>query len=242
MSSISNKIIQNRTWFDYDIISSTNDELKKHIDNSDKIIITAKTQTQGRGRMGRRWISNNGNLYFSYNIKISPNELSHLVCLTGLSLAKTIKELLPNISVKIKWPNDIMVENKKISGIIFENIKDNHWCIGIGVNIETIPLLDETRLYQATSLKEYGITLDRIDFLSYYLSNFDKDYEQYQINGFENIRKNWLELAQSLNQTINIAINNNIKTGIFKTIDENGYLVLVKDKKEEKIIVGDIFI
>ncbi len=242
MLSISKKTIQNRTWVDYKETSSTNDELKKYINDAKNMVITAQKQTHGRGRLGRTWVSDDGNLYFSYGIEISPNTLSQIVCLTALSLAKTIKQQLVNVDIKIKWPNDLMINNQKISGIIFENIKDNLWCIGIGVNILSAPNLDKKTSYQATSLQAQGITLDRIDFLRYYLSNFDKDYEQYKINGFSNIKKQWLELAQNLSQTINIASGNKVKTGIFKTIDDNGYLVLITDTKEETIIVGDIFI
>ena len=242
MLSTYNETIQNRKWYDYDIIGSTNDELKKYINDADKIVITAKKQTNGRGRLGRSWVSNEGNLYFSYGLEISPQTLSQVVCIVGLSLAKTIKQIAPLVNIKIKWPNDLMIEDKKISGIIFENIKDNLWCIGIGVNIQSSPSLKETTLYKATSLKEHGIILDRIEFLRYYLANFDEDYEQYRINGFGAIRQQWLELAKNLNQTINVSINNNVKVGTLKTIDENGYLILAYKDKEEKIIVGDIFI
>jgi BirA family biotin operon repressor/biotin-[acetyl-CoA-carboxylase] ligase len=242
MLSTCNKIIEQRQWYDFKELSSTNDELKKHYKDASKIIITAQNQTNGRGRLGRTWKEANGNLYFSYGLEISPQNLSNIVCLIGLSLAKTIQDVLPNKDIKIKWPNDIVIENKKISGILLENIKDNLWCVGIGVNIQTAPILDENSHYKATSIKDEGIVLDRIEFLQYYLKNFNQDYKQYQIQGFDVIKKQWLQKALNINQQISIVTGNKTKQGTFITIDDAGYLVLKVDDKEEKIIVGDMFI
>ncbi len=242
MLSTYNKIIQQRYWYDFEELPSTNDELKKHYKDASKIVITAKNQTKGRGRLGRKWQGAQNNLYFSYGLEVDIQNLSQVVCLIGLSLAKTLNSILPNKTIQIKWPNDIMVENKKISGILLENIKDNLWCIGIGVNIQSTPNLAPKAPYQATSIKDEGIILDRIDFLEYYLDNFNKDYDKYLTEGFDIIKKQWLNMALNLNQEITIISANEQKKGIFVTIDDKGYLVLKVENKEERIIVGDIFI
>ena len=143
-------------WYDADRITSTNDEIKDLATQEKNVVLSAIEQTKGRGRRGREWIGNSGNLYFSYSLKIEAQQLSQIVCLIGLSLAKTISSFSDNKQIKIKWPNDVFVENKKVSGILIENIKDNLWAIGIGVNIVSAPNLNDTN-YEATSLKDNGI-------------------------------------------------------------------------------------
>ncbi|MBQ8750931.1 MAG: biotin--[Alphaproteobacteria bacterium] len=237
----SKEIIENYECYEFEELTSTNDEIKNIKDLSIPTLITAINQTNGRGRRARNWTPILGNLYFSYNIELSPKDLSKFVCLIGLSLAKTIKQLSSTLDIKIKWPNDVMVNNNKISGILIENISGNYWVVGIGVNIVDSPNI-ENASYQATSLKEQGIILDRKDFLRYYLKNFNQDYKQYLQFGFENIRKQWLELALNINKTITIQNEDISKKGEFITIDDNGYLILKTKDKEEKIIAGDLFI
>ena len=151
-------------WYEADIVSSTNDEIKNLLSKEKKVVLSAIEQTNGRGRRGRNWVGNNGNLYFSYDLEINPQELSKIVCIIGLSLAKTILSLSNNKLIKIKWPNDVFVENKKVSGILVENIKDNLWTIGVGVNIASSPKLENAQ-YEATSLKENDIQVTREEFL-----------------------------------------------------------------------------
>ena len=233
--------IENYECYEFEELASTKDEIKNIKDLNLPTIITALKQTRGRGKRGNTWEQVLGNLYFSYNIELSPKDLSKLVCIVGLSLAKTIKELSPSLDVKIKWPNDVMVNNNKISGILIENIKDNYWALGIGVNIVASPNISNT-YYQATSLKEQGVTLDRMDFLRYYMKNFSNYYKKYLELGFEVIKKEWLEFAFKLHNTITIQNENTSKKGEFINIDDNGYLRLKTDNKQEKIIAGDLFI
>ncbi|MBR5154847.1 MAG: biotin--[Alphaproteobacteria bacterium] len=221
--------------------TSTNDELKSISNIKPNHLITAIKQTQGRGRRGRTWEALLGNLYFSYSFEIAPQELSRLVFIISLSIAQSISEISKEDLVKIKWPNDVLLNDKKVSGVLLENIKDNIWAIGIGVNIVSSPKLPSI-LYQATSLQEEGIMLDRKEFLHYYLTNFNKNYKTYKKEGFSKIKTQWLEYAKNYQQTINIKTEKETKTGIFSAIDDDGYLILQNTNKEEKIIAGDLFI
>ena len=123
---------------------------------------------------------------------------------------------------------------------MFENIKDDLWAIGVGVNIVSAPIL-ENATYQATSLKENAITLDRTDFLRYLLQEFAKDLLFYQENGFALIKEEWLSLALNLNQKITVKNEKTDKTGIFLTLDDNAYLILKTDNGTERILAGDLF-
>jgi BirA family biotin operon repressor/biotin-[acetyl-CoA-carboxylase] ligase len=228
-------------WYDADRITSTNDEIKDLATQEKNVVLSAIEQTKGRGRRGREWIGNSGNLYFSYSLKIEAQQLSQIVCLIGLSLAKTISSFSDNKQIKIKWPNDVFIENKKVSGILIENIKDNLWAIGIGVNIVSAPNLNDTN-YEATSLKDNGINTNREAFLKEYLQIFQKDYEDYKKSGFNSVKKEWLRLALNYQETITIKTEKEIKKGIFLNLDDNGYLILKTNIGEEKIIAGDLFI
>lgn len=243
MSCLSNQKIALWNWYDIKNTTSTNDEIKKIINETGEtmIAVSAKFQSGGRGRRGRKWQGIDGNLYMTYSLEIIPEELSKMVCLIGLSLAKTIKNLAPNKKVQIKWPNDVFLEGGKISGILLENIKDNLWGIGIGINIEGAPKLENIS-YRATSLKECAINIDRTDFLRYYLENFVKDINRYKQEGFSSLKEEWLSLALNYQKEITVKMENTEKKGIFLTLDDNGYLILKTETKEERVIAGDLFV
>lgn len=229
-------------WYDVESTSSTNDEIKNIVkESTEPVVVSAKRQTGGRGRRGRKWQGIEGNLYFTYSLEILPEELSRIVCLVGLSLAKTTQKLAPRKQVQIKWPNDVFLEGGKLSGILFENIKENLWGIGIGVNIAGAPAL-ENQPYKAMSLKECGILLDRIDFLRYYLQNFAADLAEYRQKGFAGIKEQWLKMALNYRKTITVKTEKAEKTGIFLKLDDNGYLILKTSAGEERILAGDLFV
>ncbi len=228
-------------WYDADCVGSTNDEIKKMTTDNPHIVLSALRQTGGRGRRGGKWDGIDGNLYFTYSYHISPQDLSRTVCLIGLCLAKTVKKLLPKQNAQIKWPNDVFLDGKKLSGILLENIKENLWAIGIGVNIAGAPKLDNAA-YEATSLKEYGLTLDRTDFLRYYLKNFADEAAHYNNNGFAGIKKQWLELALNYQKEITVKTETETKRGIFLSLDDNGFLILQTDSGQERIVAGDLFV
>ena len=124
---------------------------------------------------------------------------------------------------------------------MFENIKENLWGIGIGVNIIGTPAL-ENQPYKAVSLKECGILLDRIDFLRYYLHNFTTDLAEYRQKGFASIKEQWLKMALNYQKTITVKTEKTEKTGLFSALDDNGYLILQTSAGEERILAGDLFV
>lgn len=228
-------------WYEAEEVGSTNDELKEFPLSKLPAVLSAIHQTGGKGRRGRKWNSIDGNLYFTFSQKIMVQELSRFVCLVGLSLAKTVLRISPAADIQIKWPNDIFLGGKKLSGILLENISGNIWEIGIGVNIKGAPKIKDMP-YQATSLLDNGIEIDRIQFLKAYLKQYLSDLKSYRKNGFTQLKNEWLNLALNLNKQISIQNEATIKTGIFLTLDDNGYLILKTEDKEERIVAGDLFI
>lgn len=229
-------------WYEAECVSSTNDEIRQLVPQCGKYIaISAKRQTGGRGRRGHIWREGEGNLYFTFSMELNVEELSRFVCLVGLSLAETLLEKSPQSDVKIKWPNDVFISGKKISGILIEKIDNGLWAIGIGVNIAVAPEIANVE-YKTGSLYESGIMLDRIEFLRYYLAKFASVMERYQTEGFKPLKEQWLGLALNYRQQICIKTEKNVKNGEFAALDDNGYLMLRTDSGMERIVAGDLFV
>ena len=152
-------------------VNSTMDEIKKECYESNlNTLLMAYTQTTGRGRNNNVWISNLGNLFLS--IKLNTFKMSNPLILnyiTGIVVYDTIRFFLEkNVNLYIKWPNDLLINKKKIAGILIDSIsrgnKISESYIGIGINAKKAPsLLD----YETTCLKnESSITISRKNILS----------------------------------------------------------------------------
>lgn len=215
-------------WVELEEVGSTSDEVKKH-----GVVVSALRQTDGRGRMGRKWESVEGNLFFSFGIEFEVSRIGQLILIIGLSVAETIGN-----KAKIKWPNDVLVNGKKVSGILVEKV-DDFFIVGIGVNIKSSPKI-EGLIYPATSLKEEGIEADRAEFLNQYINTLDKNLELWQKEGIEPIKTNWLKYAHNLGKMIKVKNNTQTNEGIFQGIDDNGLLLLENNNKTTKIIAGDV--
>jgi BirA family biotin operon repressor/biotin-[acetyl-CoA-carboxylase] ligase len=228
--------------FNYPVLSSTNDKALEYSRTRSKLpaVFTAEEQTQGRGRRGRQWVSTKGNLFMSLLLKAEVS-ISDFAFISSLALAQTIDQFSPTLQPKIKWPNDVLINGCKISGILIESAENDCVIIGIGVNLCSSPDNSEV-IYPTTNLKTLGVELDRLTFLKAYLSHFNQALNQRLSIGFEPIRQNWLGFAWHLNDTIKIRQHDQEISGIFKGIDEQGFLLLKQGKEIKKIVVGDVFI
>lgn len=228
--------IRNWQWIELEETTSTNDAVKE-IDG-DKTIITAKRQTAGRGRIGRKWFSQEGNLFLS-QIMQSNTPMSELCFIASLSVAETLDDIIKKSSIGIKWPNDVLLNEKKVCGILLEKA-ENKTIIGLGVNLVSHPQLSETK-YQTTDLQEQGVSISREQFLQIYLNKFDENYIKGQKN-FAFIRQKWLDKALYINKDIKISQKNKTEAGIFRGIDQNGLLLLEQNGTIKTIAAGDVFL
>lgn len=222
-------------------VESTMDSIKHYNINT---ILYADIQTKGRGKQERVWNSgSDNNLYMSIMIDSSNKNLnySNLSFLVSVAMIKSFKSLNNDVNIQSKWPNDILVNGKKVVGILLENdLLLKHLIIGIGVNIDYFP---KDVMFNATSLKNENIIITKEELIKLFIEQFDFYLENWKQNGFENIQKQWL--ANAFNYKKEIVIKNNTTenlVGTFEEFDKNGTLILKLPNNEiKKIYSGDIF-
>lgn len=229
-----------RKYFEFEEISSTNDLAARLVEKYKfPLVVTALRQTAGRGRRGRSWISQEGNLFTSLVFEAELKDLGQLVILSGLAVWRTIKFFAPNADVQIKWPNDVMINGAKISGILFERSVDNWWVMGVGINIVSAP--EKGTMYPTCSLKSLGANVSRTDVLENLLAQFDDLYEQWRRCGFSEIKKSWLDKAYKQGKKVTVKQDDKSKEGILLEIDDNGGLILQTENGTERVLIGDVY-
>jgi BirA family biotin operon repressor/biotin-[acetyl-CoA-carboxylase] ligase len=222
----------------FDELDSTNNYIKQHLDVLDSgTIVIAKNQTNGYGRKGRVWFNDKENsLTLSMLVKQNLREnLGLITQLTAVSVLKTLEQY--NIKASIKWPNDILINNKKVCGILVENIISKNSVsviIGIGININN-KKFDKSIIDKATSL--YLETNQRFDVLNIQnilLEKLENYYYQYLNNNTE-----FLDISRSNSCLIGkeIYLENQDETALVKGIDNLGRLI-VEINGLEKVYSG----
>ncbi|MFL2662091.1 MAG: biotin--[acetyl-CoA-carboxylase] ligase [Alphaproteobacteria bacterium] len=230
----------------YKSINNTNDKLKEiRLVNPDRnIALFSAEQIKGKGRSGRVWISNEGDLTCSFliNQSISFKDIGKINIIFVNILFNFFRNFNSGNSIKYKWPNDIQINNRKISGILietFSNYKNiESFIVGIGVNLISSPTIVSNK---TISLAELNIKIEPIDaffLLQKEVISFFKE--------FNNL--NFLSLSKNLNlnfydneNELNINLKNNIVKGTFKEINTHGELILnTLDKRNRKISYGEI--
>ncbi|MBM3579624.1 MAG: biotin--[acetyl-CoA-carboxylase] ligase [Alphaproteobacteria bacterium] len=207
---------------------------------SDREIILAKQQSKGRGRQNRHWESPEGNLYFSLLLrpKISAKKLPQLSFVGIATLCLAVEKLVTNL-VKVKWPNDLLVEEKKVAGLLLESKISEKNCefvvLGIGMNLISNPV---STIFPASNLKNFSIEISPEEMLQKFLYEFEKLYQNWLDFGFAGTRNIWLTHAYRLGQEIKV---NGIE-GIFYDLDEEGNLLLKSGNNLQKIFAGDLLL
>ncbi|MCF8474376.1 MAG: biotin--[acetyl-CoA-carboxylase] ligase [Emcibacter sp.] len=233
----------------FDILDSTNVECRRIADTgvAGNIWVTAKSQTMGKGRRGRSWVSDNGNLFASllYAIDCDLATASEISFVTALAVRDVVADIVQdNDAVACKWPNDILVRGKKISGILLEtagrgNEIPTHVIIGIGINITDHP---EVTLYPATDLKSCvgrDVALDTV--MQNLITSMDHWLCAWKDRGFSVIRKAWKENSYGMGEGITVRLPNEVLEGRFVDLDDHGALILEFNGERRHITAGDIF-
>lgn len=210
----------------FDKIPSTQDyahDLIAKRQATNKTVVTALAQSSGRGRYRRNWVSHHGNLYASFIYKIAERDpkLSYAV---AVAVAETL--ITFGINPQIKWPNDVLVDGKKISGILIEYAQ-SFVIVGIGINIKTCPRVKE---YKTTKTDNYVKDIEIKDVLNVLMKKMDK----WRGADFVSVRERWMNLAAALNKIIKYRG----KPAELIGLNEDGALVL-RDGSRYVLTYGD---
>ncbi|MFL2745479.1 MAG: biotin--[acetyl-CoA-carboxylase] ligase [Gammaproteobacteria bacterium] len=244
LSKLSNEFRSKVVLEVFDTISSTNDYLlrKEKNKNKDIKICIAEEQTKGRGRRGKSWISPKfKNIYFSLNSYFKKEDLSGLSIAVALSVSKVLTKI--NVMSLIKWPNDLLVGNKKICGILIETAKVGELTkvvigIGINVNMEYSELIDQEwtsiKLEKKQSVDRNSIITEMINQLCITLNKFEQEEFDYFLKRFTS-----LDLLRDKEFTLKDKPN---ETFIGKGIDNKGFLIAqnLKDQRIVKFSSGEV--
>lgn len=242
--------------YQFDLLGSTNDKLKELALQGapEGTLVFAKKQTKGRGRLGRVWHSPQGGFYVSVLLyPLSAKRITDLPFLVGVAATQTLQQVLPKmVEVSLKWPNDILLNGKKVAGILseaFETEKFFGGIIGIGINVNTqVAELDtfQTRPFQATSIRAFmegeEVALDQM-FEIFKVKLFNL-YRFYQEKGFAPIQALWEKNCKMLGKQIEIQgvePKNATVTGFFKGLSDRGGLMLeISGQEQIEIISGEL--
>ncbi len=233
----------------FDALDSTNEEAKRRASAGapEGTLVWARTQSVGRARRGRAWISEPGNLYMSIVLRPAypPAVAAQLGFAAALAVGEAALPLLPRPeALRYKWPNDVLVDGRKVSGILLESQAAGEgrldWLVaGIGVNIASFPPNAE---YPATSLAAAGARSVSVEaLLEAVARRFHFWYERWRDEGFAPLRAAWLARALGLGEAIRVRLPGGESSGRFAGLDEAGALLLADGTQERRIAAGDVF-
>jgi BirA family biotin operon repressor/biotin-[acetyl-CoA-carboxylase] ligase len=233
--------------------TSTNDVIEKLARDGVKegAVVFAESQTQGRGRMGRKWVSPpRKGLWFSILLRpaMRPTMVTQLTIAAATGLFRAI-QAQTGITAEIKWPNDILIRGKKVAGILTElsaeldTVKYVILGMGVSVNLSASDFPADVRKI-ATSLRiETGQRLDRAALAIRILQELDRDYQRIAAGEFESVANEWEEHCATLRQNVVINIGGRTLRGTAESLDTDGALLLrTQHGRLERIIGGDVTI
>lgn len=225
----------------YERIGSTNDEARRLADEGAPhgIVVHADEQTAGRGRLLRRWFSPPGNLYMSVLLRYDcpPARIGELSFVAALAVAETADRLLPKrLRAHLKWPNDVLVDGAKISGILLEHA-GAAVILGIGLNVLYAP---ENSAYPTTTILASGGVATVDGALSSLLERLEMFLMLWEREGFDPIRAAWLARAHQIGDALRINLGTVAIEGSFGGVDATGALLLDTREGQKRILAGDV--
>lgn len=229
---------------------STNLTAKKlaHRGGREGLLVITDYQTRGRGRLERRWWSPPGeNLLFSliFRPPFEMNQTFRLTVLSSLAVAESIRRET-GLEALIKWPNDVYIKGKKVSGVLSElEVKDEqlqYAIVGIGINVNSDPSIDHEIRDIATSISlELRQSFSRLKLLRVILELIEHYYHVVKEGDFISIRKHWDALSLIKGKKVKVVSRGNIQEGIVESFDKDGFLILRDySGKRERIISADV--
>jgi len=214
-------------------------------------IVIAERQTRGKGRLNRRWISPKGGIWLSILLKpdFEVSYVSLFPIITSLALAKAIEKVL-KLKPRLKWPNDVTLNNKKVAGILIEaSIETNkidYLIIGVGINFRIQPkmvsrlLKNSENFYGITTLVGKNKESDPVELLQEFLYDLEQLYRKILSGNLKEIRNEWIKKSSTIGKNVTISTPTGLVKGKAVSIDENGALLLSRKGKIRCLLVGDV--
>src|SRR5215510_6329087 len=213
-------------------------------------VVVAEAQTQGRGRLGRSWISPPFvNLYFSVILRprLAPVHAPQLTIMAAVALVDTVASFI-SAPPTIKWPNDILVGGKKLAGVLTESSCNSERIefviLGIGVNLNypvaSMPDVIRQRATSILSLTKKSI--EREAFLQRLIQDLDRCYGELEEMGFDSLALRWEGFFGLRGKGVRVEMTDHVMFGTAKGIDRDGALIVEDDRGEgHRIVAGDVF-
>ena len=235
------RIVGKRLLF-FQEVGSTMDEAVRRAERGTEegTVVVAETQTASRGRQGRTWVSRSGNLYLSVVLYPTVQTLAHLNSLCGVAVVRAIANI-SGLKPRIKWPNDILLDGKKVAGVLVESAiagdDVNHSIVGIGINVGLDAEEFDEIAGAAISLNQASAgDIPREELLREILQQLDALY--IQLNHGDTPVEEWEELLDTLGQRVRVSWLGEEYEGYAEGIDSVGSLLLRQDNGELKILAA----
>lgn len=234
----------------YHTIDSTNDEARRLSEGGETgpLWVRSHEQTKGRGRRGRTWLSQPGNLFTTglFTLTCGPAEAANLSFVAALAVAEAIDPHVAPGAVSLKWPNDVLIGGKKTSGILLESWHGPygfHLAVGIGVNVRTSPDGIDQPITCVTDHVPTGqppVTADRL--FEGLRARFQDWFVVWTKLGFAPIAQAWLARASGVGQPIVVRLPHETLEGRFCGLAPSGALQLEQpDGTIVEVTAGDVF-
>jgi len=230
----------------FDEVESTNNVAKKLAHESEEgTVVIAELQKSGRGRMGREWISLHGGIWLSVILKptILLAHAPRLTLVAGLATAKAMRKL--GVDARIKWPNDVLINGKKVCGILTEVNAEmeqiDYVVVGIGINanVDLDAFTEKVREGSTTLAAELGKPIVRAAFIQDLLFELEQEYIKFRTRPFSSILDEWISLSDTIGREVTVMTPAKMFEGRAVGITEDGALVIENpDGTREEIIAG----
>ena len=232
----------------YESLDSTNNTAYELAEKGAKegTIVVAERQKKGKGRQGRHWVSPKGGIYLSCILKpeIGPVEVAKITLVAAVAVCRSIRDVT-GLSSMIKWPNDILINKKKVCGILTEmkaeQDKVDFVILGIGVNA-AVPA-DNLPKGAASLFKESGNEFTKVGLAKSILESLERHIALFKENGFSGIREEWRDYSATLGHHVRIHCHDEKIEGQALDVDKDGALVVRLDSGiQRRILSGDVVI
>jgi BirA family biotin operon repressor/biotin-[acetyl-CoA-carboxylase] ligase len=233
----------------YDVLPSTNDLAKQLAEEGGGHgeVVIAESQTAGRGRRGRAWVSPpQKSLYLSVIIRpdLPPQRASEMTLVASVALCEAVRHA--GVNAVIKWPNDVLVDGRKLAGILVEMAAEMdrvQWLVigmGVNLNLATGDLPEDLRDIATSVAAERGEPVPRALFTAALLGGLEEWLDRHSAEGFGAVREAWRSLSGTLGREVRVSLGDGEVTGVAEDIDESGALLVRGASGLTRVVAGEV--